>query len=242
MPQTGRVAPDQGLDGDGVQDLAALAGGQALLGLDRRLQAVRPALPLGHPAPGLVDQLHRAVPHDVVDVALQQRVRVQGHVEPGQRLERARSSYRSMPPSASLRGSGPRAGQGHVAGVVVDLVVQPGVQPGRDPRHLAVGVRAAPAAPGQHQRHPRLVDQDRVGLVDQGHVRLARDQVGDVGDQPVAEHVEADLADRRVGDLRRVGPPPLRRAWRPGRPSRRSRRAGRRPGASTRRRGGPGSR
>src|SRR5258708_27930381 len=45
-----RITPDQGLDGDAVQSLAALAGGQALLRLDRRLQPVWPALQPGDPA------------------------------------------------------------------------------------------------------------------------------------------------------------------------------------------------
>ncbi len=35
---------------DGVGDLAAVARGQSLLGLDRGVQAVGPALPPGHPA------------------------------------------------------------------------------------------------------------------------------------------------------------------------------------------------
>jgi hypothetical protein len=36
-------------------------------------------------------------------------------------------------------------------------------------------------------------------------------QIGDVGDQAVAEHVKAELTHRRVSDLRRVGAPPFRR-------------------------------
>ena len=121
-PADGPVAADQGLDGDGVENLAALARGQALLGLDRRVQAVGPALPPGHPAPGLVDQVHRAVPHDVVHVALEQRMRVQGHVEPGQRLG-VLGGVQVDAAERLFRGARSRAGQGHVAAVFVDLVV-----------------------------------------------------------------------------------------------------------------------
>ncbi len=208
-PADGPVTADQGLDGDGVEDLAALAHGQSLLGLDRGVQAVGPALPPGNPAPGLVDQVDRAVPHDVVHVAAEQRMSVQGHVEPGQRL----AVLGRVQVDAAERlfgGSGSRTGQGHVTGVFVDLVVLARVKPGGDPRHLAVGVRAFGRA-GQDQRHPRLIDKHRVSLVDQDHIRVAGDQAGDVGDQAVAEHVKAELADRRVGDLRRVGAPPVRR-------------------------------
>ena len=76
---------------------------------------------------------------------------------------------------------------------------------------MQVGVARLGRA-GQHERHPRLVDQDRVGLVDQGHVGLGHRHGGGVGQEPVAEDVEPDLAHGRVGHLRRVRPPPLRRA------------------------------
>ena len=84
--------------------------------------------------------------------------------------------------------------------------------PGRRPRTISAISRSASASPRrarEHQRHQGLVDQHRVGLVDQQHVGLGRDQVRDVVAQPVAQHVEAELADRRVGHLRRVGLPPL---------------------------------
>ena len=54
---------------------------------------------------------------------------------------------------------------------------------------------------GQHQRHQRLVDEHRVGLVDQRHIGIGRHQVVDVGYQLIAQHVEADLVDRGVGDV-----------------------------------------
>ena len=77
----GGVQRDVRLHGDGVEHLALDRRGDALLGLHRRLQAVRPAAALGHPAAHLVDQLDPVAPDDVVDVAAQQRVRVQGDVD-----------------------------------------------------------------------------------------------------------------------------------------------------------------
>ena len=80
-----RIPVDQRLHRDGVEHLAGLGGLDALLGLDGGLQAVRPALQLRDAAAGGVDQVHRVVADDVVHVALQQHVRVQGDVDLGQR-------------------------------------------------------------------------------------------------------------------------------------------------------------
>ncbi len=84
MPHRVRVERDVGLHGDGAEHLALGGRVEALLGLDRRLQPVRPAPALGHPAAHLVDQLDRAAAHDVVDVAVQQRVGVQRDVDRGE--------------------------------------------------------------------------------------------------------------------------------------------------------------
>ena len=74
------VAREQRLHGDRVEDLAAVGGGDLFLRLDGRLQAVRPALKFGDAPAGRVDQLHLAVADKIVDVAGEQRVRVQADV------------------------------------------------------------------------------------------------------------------------------------------------------------------
>ena len=56
------VPADQRLDRDAVEDLAGLAGGQAFLRLDGRVQPVGPALQPGDPAAGCVDEVYLAVP------------------------------------------------------------------------------------------------------------------------------------------------------------------------------------
>ena len=99
-PAHRRVPVDQRLHGDGVEHFAGLGGLDAFLGLDRGLQAVGPALQLGDPAAGGVDQVHGAVADDVVHVALQQHMGVQGDVDLGQRGATCSSEYRSMPPRA----------------------------------------------------------------------------------------------------------------------------------------------
>ena len=75
------VAADELLDGHGVEDSAALRDLQALLGLYRRLQTVRPPLQFRHASLRGVDELYLAIAHDVVDIALQQLVSVQCNVD-----------------------------------------------------------------------------------------------------------------------------------------------------------------
>ena len=105
-----------------------------------------------------------------------------------------------MPPS--LASSFLRAGLGEmdVAAVGVGVVILAGDEFADEPddlhlRHLTV------AGAREDQGHQGFVDEHRVGLVDQGHVRVGRHQIVDVGDQLVAQDVEADLVDRCVGDV-----------------------------------------
>ena len=151
--------------------------------------------------------MHPAVADDVVDVPVQQGARVQGHVDPRERVDLV-GRVQVDAAERVLDHARPGVGEHHVARLVVGLVVQPGTQPAHDLGHLQVG-RALARGAREHQRHQRLVDQHRVGLVDQQHVRVRADQVGHVRGEPVAEQVEADLADRRVGHLGRVGGSPL---------------------------------
>ena len=152
--------------------------------------------------------MHRVVANDVVHVALQQHVGVQRDVDLGQR--RADVLLGVEVDAAELRLELLRAGLGevHVAAVGIGLVIRARNQFADEPddfdlRRLSVG------GARQHQRHQRLVDEHRVGLVDQRHVGVRRHQVVDVGDQLVAQHVEADLVDRAVGDVALVRRPPL---------------------------------
>ena len=158
-PAGQREAPDQGLDRDAVQDLAALAGQQSLLGLDRRVQAVRPALPPGHPAPRGTDQLDPVVPDDVIHVPLEQGPGVQRHVELGERVQ-VLLGVEVDPAQGLLRDAGTGVGQEHVAALVVHFVVQSRQQAPGDLGHLAARnrpprpSRPAPAAPAPRPPAP----------------------------------------------------------------------------------------
>ena len=185
--------------------------------------------------------MHGVVAHDVVHVAVQQDVRVQRDVDLGERGADVLLGVQIDAAERLFDLARAGIGQVHVAavgvGVVVGVRVQLADQPDDlQPRRLAV------AGAGQHQRHQRLVDQHRVGFVDQGHVRVGRHQVVDVGHQLIAQHVEADLVDRGVGDVAVVGRAALLAGRLRGDPADRQPHAPPAAGPSTRRRGGPGSR
>ncbi len=76
-----RVQPEIILEGDGRDGLIFLADLDALLGLDRLMQAVGPAPSLHGAAGELIDDDDLALAHDVLDIALVQRMRAQRRVQ-----------------------------------------------------------------------------------------------------------------------------------------------------------------
>ena len=205
-----RVQPDVGLDRDGAQHLALGAGVQAFLGLDRGVQAVRPAPALGHSAPHLIHQLHRAVADDVVDVAFEQRPRVQRHVDGGELADvlvvvEVDAAEPLLDRLQALRG------HRDAATVVGRLVVAPGHEPSDQGSRGVDRVLLAGHGAGQHHGHPCLVDEDRVRLVHDRGGERGLHPVGVVGDQLVAKVVKARLVDRHIGHVVGVGLPPLLR-------------------------------
>ncbi|MCU0293902.1 MAG: hypothetical protein MUF10_18275 [Thermoanaerobaculaceae bacterium] len=189
----------------------------AFLGLDRLVQPVGPAPPRHQPARELVDDDDLAVLDDVLAVELVQGVGAQrlldgvqaldlGRVvEVGDREEPLRLGDALL---GERRGAGLLvddvvAGRRLVAVLVADLLaldelgddaIDLVVEPGRELR----GAR-------DDERRPRLVDQDRVHLVDDGVGVAVLDHVGDVELHVVAQVVEAELVVGAVGDVGAVG-------------------------------------
>ena len=199
-----RIPVDQRLHGDGVEHFTGLGGLDPLLGLHRGLQPVRPALQGRDATARGVDQVDRVVPDDVVHVALQQHVGVQGDVDLGQRRTHVLLGVQVDTAQRGFQLACAGIGQMHVAAVgiageVAALLEVTDHADELDPRCLPV------AGAGQHQRDQRLVDEHGVRFVDERDVGVRRDQIGHVGDQLVAQHVEADLVDRGVGDVALVG-------------------------------------
>src|SRR6185503_15849695 len=130
-----------------------LADRDALLRLDRLVQALAPATPLHDAARELVDDLHLAVLHDVVDVALHHLARQGGAFEVAN----------------------------HAREVVVRLR-----------RRLGLA--------GDDERRPRLVDEDRVDLVDDRERVAALHRSVERDGHVVAQVVESELRVRPVRD------------------------------------------
>ncbi len=75
------VQPEIILEGDGRDGLIFLADLHPFLGLDRLMQAVGPAPTLHGAAGELIDDDHFALAHDVLDIALVQRMRAQCRIQ-----------------------------------------------------------------------------------------------------------------------------------------------------------------
>ena len=124
-------------------------------------------------------------------------------------------------PSWSSTNVTPVFGDADRALALVHLVVDVLLEQRRHPRELLVPARALLRGPGDDQRGAGLVDEDGVGLVDDGVVVAALHHVGGVPGHVVAQVVEAELVVGAVGDVAGVlHAPHLRRHLREDHPDR----------------------
>ena len=205
-PHNGVVHAHQLADDELVEHLEPGLGGQRLLGLDRRLQPVGPALQLLDPAARAADQPHPASGHHVVDVAGQQRLRVQRGVDAHEELGVAVEQVAAGKGRLDLGQPRLRQVDGAVIGraVVVEAGGQPTGEGGQIPGRV-VGLQRTLGR--QHQRHACLVQQHCVGLVDDDGVADSARAQGCVDREAVPEHVESGLGDRDVDHVAGVGRP-----------------------------------
>ena len=205
-----------------------LADPDALLGLDRLVQALAPAPALHDAAGELVDDLDLALLHDVVDVALVERLRLERlrQVVDEQDVRRV---VQVVDAERVLDGRDRRLrGRDGLELLVVEVVGARGlglVLPLRrlarrgqlalerldDPRELVVGLRRRLGLAGDDERRPRLVDQDRVDLVHDRERVAALDGLVEGDRHVVPQVVEPELGVRPVRDVRRVGLAPTAR-------------------------------
>ena len=89
--------------------------------------------------------------------------------------------------------------------LLVDLVVGAQLEGGDGAREGVVGVGGLLRLARDDERRPRLVDQDRVDLVDDRVPVAALDGLGELDRHVVAQVVEAELGVRAVGDVAGVG-------------------------------------
>ncbi len=170
------------LQRDRRERLVLLLDGHLLLGLDRLVQALRPAPALEDAAGELVDDLHLAVDHLVLDAALVERLGLE-------RLDQVVDEVAVLGPvevvdPEELLGLGDAAlGDRHGLVLLVELEVEvrhelllgalvharrglAGLHLRRQAGELGVEVGCLLRRAGDDQRGPRLVDEDVVDLVD----------------------------------------------------------------------------
>ncbi len=181
------------------------------------MQPLRPA-PTGHRAPReLVDDDDLAVLDDVIDIALEQVVGAQrgievvqqddvrGAVETVALVEQAGVAQQFLDVLVSL------LGQVDLLDLLVDREITRAVlfelwlERRDDLVDATVEFGVVVGRPRDDQRRPRLVDQDRIDLVDDGEVEPALDPVLLVEGHVVSQVVEAEFVVRAIGDVGRIG-------------------------------------
>ncbi len=98
-----------------------------------------------------------------------------------------------------------------LVGLVVTLALFAALQSSDQRREVGVPLQVELDRTADDQRRARLVDQDRVDLVDHGEVVAALNQFFGAQRHVVAQVVEAELVVGSVGDVGGVGDPPLGR-------------------------------
>ncbi len=204
------------LERDRRQRLVLALDRHAFLRLDRLVQAVRPAAARHQPSGELVDDDHLAVLHDVVLVAMVERMRAQRRIQ----VVHQRDVVRVVEAGSGRQQSGfgqdllgvlvSFLRQQHLVRLLVDPVVA-GALLFRLPRQLrrelvqaVVDLDVVVGLAGDDQRRARLVDQDRIDLVDDRVRQAALHALAGVEHHVVAQVVEAELVVGAVGDVRGV--------------------------------------
>src|SRR5215813_6985036 len=194
------------LQGDRTQDAPAGPYRQPFFSLQRRLQAVGPA-PVVHHAPGeFIHQFYAPIAHDVINIAPQQRPRVQRLID----LDQQQVVFGGVQIPTSQRRFhtvNPALGERDVSAVLVGLPV---FAFGGRGHYLgdAVGTGLRPRTfAGDHQRYARLVNEDRIGFVNDREVEGAMDQLIMRSAKSVAQEIEAGFFGGGVSDIGGVGRP-----------------------------------
>ena len=209
MPGQLVVQPEVVLEGDRGEGHALALDAQALLGLDRLVEALAPA-PAGHLAAGeLVDDDDLAVLDDVVAVALVERVGAQRLLEVAGEARVGVVHVLDAEPALHLLDALLGRGDGlvlEVDEVVAALLValRAALEARHEPGEREVQVRRLLGLAADDERRPRLVDEDVVDLVDDREAALALDPLVELEDHVVAQVVEPELVVGAVGDVRGV--------------------------------------
>ena len=204
------VEPEVVLEGDRGERLVLVLDVHLLLGLDGLVHALVVAASGQHAAGELVDDQHLAARDDVLLVAVEELLRLQRVVQVADqrrvdRLVEVLDAELVLDELDALLGDGDRAL------ALLHLVVDVALEQRRDAGELAVPLGTGLGRAADDQRGARLVDEDRVDLVDDREVVAPLHQVGLAPRHVVAQIVEAELVVRAVGDVAGVLLPAHRR-------------------------------
>ena len=203
------------LEGDGREGLVLLLDGHVLLGLDGLMQAVVVAASRHDAAGEGVDDEDLVVLYDVVDLVVHDAVGAHRLLDVV--LEGRVLGIGQVLDAEELFGLGDAGGGQHggalllvddVVGVdvvglllLVDLLDSELAQGAHELVGFLVQIGGLVALAGYDERRPRLVDQDRVDLVDDGEIVPALHHLLLVDDHVVAQIVEAELVVGAVCDV-----------------------------------------
>ncbi len=183
----------------------------AFFGFERLMLAFRIAPARHHAAGEFVDDDDFVVAHDIVLVALEQLVRAQGLIDVmdegrvGGFVER---SFRHQPRFAQQRLDVLVADLGQADGALLFVDVEIlALQAWDEGVDADVEARAVFRRTGDDQRRARLVDENRIDLVDDGEAVPALDHLRHVVLHVVAQIVETEFVVGAVGDVGGVGLP-----------------------------------
>ena len=205
------------LERDRGERLVLVLDLRPLLGLDRLMQAVRPA-PARHHAPGkFVDDHHLIVLDDVVHLAPEQRMRTQRRIQMMQQadvgdvVQVAVLRQQSGTHQQLLGGLVSGFGEERLTAFLVHAVVTRPVflflarEFGDDGVDLVIEIGVLFGGAGDDERRARLVDQDRVHLVHDRVTGSALHPVDGAKRHVVTQIIESVLVVGAVGDVGGVG-------------------------------------
>ena len=191
------------LDRDRGEGDVLFLDANVLLRLDRLVHPLRVAAPFQHAAGELVDDLHLAVRDEVIDIALVQLLCTQRvlHVVDQRRGDLV---VEVLDAEHLLDLVHAFFGHGNRALLLIYLVVQVGAKAGDQARERPVPLRRLLGRTRDDQRGARLVDEDRVDLVDDPEVVTALHALIGRPRHVVAQVVEPEFVVRPVRDVGRV--------------------------------------
>ena len=193
------VHPEVVLDRDRREGPRLALDLDRFLRLDRLVQAVAPAA-AGHQAAGeLVDDDDLTVLDHVFLVAVVHGMRLQRVVHEVHRRDVALVHVVYPEHLLGLRDA--LLGQRHGVLLFLEEVVRLGPQLLRHRREAVVLLGDILRWRADDERRSRLIDEDRVGLVDDRVIQVALHHAGEVVDHVVAQVIEAELAVLAIGDV-----------------------------------------